>query len=245
MRPAPARWWMRRSIRASFFDTADVYGGQQSEVLLGQALGHRRQDVVIATKFGMAMGPGRNDKGRIAALRSSCRGGEPEAPRHRLHRSLPDSRPRPADAHRRDAGCPRRTWSGPARCATSVTRTLPAGRSPTLPGRPGTGLPAVRHCPESLQPAGARRAPRGAAGVPSFRARPAAVLSAGQRHADRQVPPRAARRRKGRAWRAWRCWPSGPDRSQLRAGRGIERVRRRARATACWSWRSAGCCPRT
>jgi aryl-alcohol dehydrogenase-like predicted oxidoreductase len=46
-----------------FFDTADVYGGQQSEVLLGQVLGHRRQDVIIATKFGMAMGPGTNDKG--------------------------------------------------------------------------------------------------------------------------------------------------------------------------------------
>jgi aryl-alcohol dehydrogenase-like predicted oxidoreductase len=47
----------------TFFDTADVYGGQQSEVLLGEALGHRRPDVIIATKFGMAMGPGRNDKG--------------------------------------------------------------------------------------------------------------------------------------------------------------------------------------
>ncbi|MEZ5557284.1 MAG: aldo/keto reductase [Pseudomonadales bacterium] len=39
----------------NFFDTADVYGGQRSEVLLGQALGLRRQQVVIATKFGMPM----------------------------------------------------------------------------------------------------------------------------------------------------------------------------------------------
>ena len=37
----------------NFFDTADIYGATQSEVLLGQALGARRSDVVIATKFGM------------------------------------------------------------------------------------------------------------------------------------------------------------------------------------------------
>jgi aryl-alcohol dehydrogenase-like predicted oxidoreductase len=37
----------------NFFDTADIYGATQSEVLLGQALGRRRTDVIIATKFGM------------------------------------------------------------------------------------------------------------------------------------------------------------------------------------------------
>jgi aryl-alcohol dehydrogenase-like predicted oxidoreductase len=37
----------------NFFDTADIYGKTQSEVFLGQALGNRRRDVVIATKFGM------------------------------------------------------------------------------------------------------------------------------------------------------------------------------------------------
>jgi aryl-alcohol dehydrogenase-like predicted oxidoreductase len=37
----------------SLFDTADIYGGTQSEVLLGRALGARRDDVVVATKFGM------------------------------------------------------------------------------------------------------------------------------------------------------------------------------------------------
>lgn len=38
----------------TFFDTADVYG--PSEELLGPALGTRRKDVVIATKFGMTSG---------------------------------------------------------------------------------------------------------------------------------------------------------------------------------------------
>jgi aryl-alcohol dehydrogenase-like predicted oxidoreductase len=47
----------------NFFDTADVYGGQRSEVLLGEALGSRRQDVVIATKFAMPTGPTLQDKG--------------------------------------------------------------------------------------------------------------------------------------------------------------------------------------
>ena len=37
----------------TFFDTADVYGGTKSEVMLGVALGKRRDDVTIATKFGM------------------------------------------------------------------------------------------------------------------------------------------------------------------------------------------------
>jgi len=47
----------------NFFDTADVYGGQQSESLLGEALGGRRPDVVIATKFAMATGPTPQDRG--------------------------------------------------------------------------------------------------------------------------------------------------------------------------------------
>jgi aryl-alcohol dehydrogenase-like predicted oxidoreductase len=41
----------------TLFDTADIYGGRgKSEELLGRALGDRRRDVVIATKFGGPMG---------------------------------------------------------------------------------------------------------------------------------------------------------------------------------------------
>ena len=36
----------------NFFDTADVYGGTKSELYLGQALGSKRSEVLIATKFG-------------------------------------------------------------------------------------------------------------------------------------------------------------------------------------------------
>jgi aryl-alcohol dehydrogenase-like predicted oxidoreductase len=40
----------------TLFDTADTYGVGQSEEFLGRALGARRDDVVIATKFGMGDG---------------------------------------------------------------------------------------------------------------------------------------------------------------------------------------------
>lgn len=40
----------------TFFDTADAYGDGASEQLLGEALGDRRDEAVIATKFGMELG---------------------------------------------------------------------------------------------------------------------------------------------------------------------------------------------
>src|SRR5437763_10757902 len=43
----------------TLFDTADVYGGRGgSETVLGTVLGHRRKDIVLASKFGMAMDEG-------------------------------------------------------------------------------------------------------------------------------------------------------------------------------------------
>ena len=47
----------------TLFDTADVYGNQQSEVLLGAALGTRRQQAIVATKFAMPMGMTVHDRG--------------------------------------------------------------------------------------------------------------------------------------------------------------------------------------
>ncbi len=63
---------------ATFFDTADVYGLGASEELLGRALGSRRDDVVVATKFGMDMqGRSGDDGGRrgsAAYIRTSVEG---------------------------------------------------------------------------------------------------------------------------------------------------------------------------
>lgn len=58
----------------TLFDTADVCGGdRRSEELLGQALGSRREEVVVATKFGMEL-----DEQRRGAhpeyLRRACEG---------------------------------------------------------------------------------------------------------------------------------------------------------------------------
>jgi aryl-alcohol dehydrogenase-like predicted oxidoreductase len=44
----------------TFFDTADIYGGTKSEEFLGRALGRRRDQVVIATKFGMEVDAARH-----------------------------------------------------------------------------------------------------------------------------------------------------------------------------------------
>ena len=43
----------------NFFDTADCYGAGQSEEFLGAALNNRRNKAIIATKFGMKMGEGK------------------------------------------------------------------------------------------------------------------------------------------------------------------------------------------
>jgi 1-deoxyxylulose-5-phosphate synthase len=59
---------VRRALELgiNFFDTADVYSGGESELLLGKALtafGVKRDDAVIATKVFQAMGPGPNQRG--------------------------------------------------------------------------------------------------------------------------------------------------------------------------------------
>jgi aryl-alcohol dehydrogenase-like predicted oxidoreductase len=63
----------------TFFDTADIYGNRGgSEELLGKALGKRRREVVLATKFGMPMGAGPYERGAsrryiMAAAEASLR----------------------------------------------------------------------------------------------------------------------------------------------------------------------------
>ncbi|WP_084733007.1 aldo/keto reductase [Sphingobium chungbukense] len=47
----------------NLFDTADIYSDGASERILGEALGKKRQDVLIATKASARSGPGVNDIG--------------------------------------------------------------------------------------------------------------------------------------------------------------------------------------
>ncbi|HVV93368.1 MAG TPA: aldo/keto reductase [Hyphomicrobiales bacterium] len=65
-------------VGITFFDTADVYPSTnkgQSETLLGQVLGARRKDVVIASKFGIRMdGPaGASRRYIVSAVEASLR----------------------------------------------------------------------------------------------------------------------------------------------------------------------------
>jgi aryl-alcohol dehydrogenase-like predicted oxidoreductase len=41
----------------TFLDTADIYGGTESETFLGRVLAGRRDQIVLATKFGMEVAP--------------------------------------------------------------------------------------------------------------------------------------------------------------------------------------------
>jgi aryl-alcohol dehydrogenase-like predicted oxidoreductase len=50
-------------VGINFFDTADVYGATQSEVFLGKALGARRHQAVVATKFGVKLGKDEDRRG--------------------------------------------------------------------------------------------------------------------------------------------------------------------------------------
>lgn len=82
----------------NFFDTADVYGGQQSEVLLGKALeGVDRSSVVIATKFGLPTGESERQRGAsrgyiVSAVEASLsRLGTDYIDLYQQHRPDPDT----------------------------------------------------------------------------------------------------------------------------------------------------------
>jgi aryl-alcohol dehydrogenase-like predicted oxidoreductase len=78
----------------NFFDTANTYGNGQSEEYLGKALGSRRHEVVIATKFGSQMeGGGRGahpDYIRRAVEASLSRLGTDVIDLYQLHQPDPN-----------------------------------------------------------------------------------------------------------------------------------------------------------
>ncbi len=79
----------------NFFDTADVYGGTKSEEFLGRALAGRRDEAVIATKFGSAIDD--EHKGaRPEYVRQACedslrRLGTDRIDLYQLHRADPET----------------------------------------------------------------------------------------------------------------------------------------------------------
>ena len=65
-------------LGVTFFDTSDMYGPYTNEILVGQALAGRRDEAVIATKFGIVRDPAdparRAVNGRPEYVRQSCDG---------------------------------------------------------------------------------------------------------------------------------------------------------------------------
>ena len=62
-------------VGVTFFDTADIYGGKGgSERLLGEILEGRRDEVVLATKFGKEMGDGATSRGSAGYIRRAIEG---------------------------------------------------------------------------------------------------------------------------------------------------------------------------
>ena len=68
----------------NFFDVADIYGrpAGEAEAMLGRALGPRRRDIVLATKFGAKTTGGGGAALRVrgrASARTACVPGHPTA----------------------------------------------------------------------------------------------------------------------------------------------------------------------
>ncbi|MDP3855162.1 aldo/keto reductase [Phenylobacterium sp.] len=58
----------------TFFDTAAVYGIGHNETLVGEVLGSRRKDFVLASKCGLTNGDQRELNGRPEILKATCEG---------------------------------------------------------------------------------------------------------------------------------------------------------------------------
>ena len=90
----------------TLFDTADIYGSGGSEEMLGEVLGGRRDQIVLATKFGnenvdMGYGPAAGAKGGRAYIRRAVEQSLRLAP-HRLSRPVPAAHSGSRHARRRD-----------------------------------------------------------------------------------------------------------------------------------------------
>src|SRR3954469_25120473 len=65
-------------LGVTFWDTADMYGPYHNEELIGKALKGKREQITLATKFGIVRNPSdptkRGINGKPAYVKSSCEG---------------------------------------------------------------------------------------------------------------------------------------------------------------------------
>ena len=106
----------------TLLDTAEVYGPHTNEELVGKAIRGRREQVVLATKFGIVLGC-RDDEARRIARQCQARGGRfAAAARRGRDRSLLPASQGPRDSDRGNGRRDEATGGGRARFAFWVFR---------------------------------------------------------------------------------------------------------------------------
>jgi hypothetical protein len=216
-------------LGVTLIDTAEVYGPYTNEELVGRALKGRRDQVVLATKFGMishtGRGPGRLDSSP-ASIRTAVEGslrrlGTDHIDLYYQHRVDPDS---PHRGHRRRPG-------------RSHHRRQDRSHRP-VGGRSDDHPPRTRGAPDhrgavGVLPMDPRSRARGAAGVARARGRLRGLLPAGPRlsHRDHQLhrPVRPRRLPPGQSAfhrRELPAQPAAPRRSRRSPPRPARLLRR-------------------
>ena len=234
------------SRRDDFLDTADMYGPFTNEELVGRAISDRRDEVVLATKFGNVRGRGRPLRRASTAGPSTCaRPATPAAAAgRRPHRPLLSAPRRPEDPDRGHGRRDGRAGRAPARSATSACRKRRRRRSAAPHAvHPITALQTeyslwTRDPEDELLPTRAR------AGHRLRRLQPA-----GPRLPDRPVHDARRPRRPtttAGTTRASRARTSRRTSTLVDAGRGDGRARRAARRRSsrwpgCWRRATTSC----
>ena len=143
-------------LGVTHIDTAEVYGPFHSEELVGQAIKGRRDQVVVATKFGLVSHTGRRPRRhrQQPGQHPHRRRGLPDAAGHRPHRPLlpAPGRPEAPPSRRPSARWP--SWSPRARSATSACPRPAPTRSaaPTPSTRSPRCRPSTRCGPATPRP---------------------------------------------------------------------------------------------
>ena len=180
----------------NLLDTADMYGDGQSEEMLGQILGTKRKDVVLATKFS-GVHDGHDRRSRAARAPISC--WRVEASLKRLKTDWIDL----YQFHRPD---PRTPIEESLRALDDLVRqgkvryigcpTIRRGKWPTRTGWRATTISTPSSRVRTNTACCARHRARATAGNARLRARPAALFSPGRRPADGKIQERRDPRRR-------------------------------------------------
>ena len=218
----------RRSTPASTSSTPPTStAAPSSEEYLGRALAGRRDEVVLATKFGMAVDEQRRGA-RPEYVRQRARG-QPAPAGDRPHRPLPAPSARPRRCRSRTRSARWTSWSRAGKVREIGCSNFSAEQLREARGGGARGRGPLRQRAERVQPAAPRAGARGAGRVRAPGAGVHPLLPAGQRPAHRQVPARPAAPRGHAGSRTAGGSATCSRTRNLAAGRGAHRVRGGAR----------------